>query len=243
VGQYVVDSWVVSANGANSFLDEGLAEETDYYYKIYAFRGSSTETNYLTVNPLSGSVTTDSEPPPCGQFCERVAFEGMAISATWENGEAAVLWEDKKMDNLNGISLQRSLDGAEFKSVEPIWTAPSPNSKKGTDLEAKNLPTELVHYRIIFISGKRTRYSPTVSLKKEDRLPEVSITPNPASEFIVVVGQDIVSYDLLDATGRPLLSRVAPGQLSVKDLNPGLYLVRIYRVLEKPKTVKIIVHR
>lgn len=60
---YVVGEWVgdgkVMANAANSFYTfrESVAN-TEYFFKIFAYNGSGSNTKYLTANPLSGSGFT-----------------------------------------------------------------------------------------------------------------------------------------------------------------------------------------
>ncbi len=58
LGATLGDGVVVYSGAAASFTDTGLAANTTYFYKIYAFNGASGTTNYLITTPLAGSKAT-----------------------------------------------------------------------------------------------------------------------------------------------------------------------------------------
>jgi endonuclease I len=65
-GQTLGNGTIVAAISSTAFTDNGLSSNTIYYYFVFAYNSISCTgaPNYLTVNPLTNSVTTLS-PPAC----------------------------------------------------------------------------------------------------------------------------------------------------------------------------------
>jgi hypothetical protein len=57
---------VVYQGNATSFAQTGLTQNTEYFYTIYAFNGTSSAINYRTISPLTGSQLTPITPPATG---------------------------------------------------------------------------------------------------------------------------------------------------------------------------------
>ncbi len=77
IGAVAADGTVAYVGTATSFDETGLTAGTSYYYKIYAYNGSSTLTNYLTTNPLAGNTTTLFDP---------VTITSQSFPATYDKG-------------------------------------------------------------------------------------------------------------------------------------------------------------
>lgn len=54
---------VVHNGAATSFAQNGLSQNTEYFYAVYAYNGSGTSINYRTTTPLQGSKLTPITPP------------------------------------------------------------------------------------------------------------------------------------------------------------------------------------
>ncbi len=61
-GNTAGDGTVAYVGTATTFNETPLLAGTQYFYKIYAFNGSTTLTNYLTTTPLQGNTTTLADP-------------------------------------------------------------------------------------------------------------------------------------------------------------------------------------
>lgn len=61
-GNALGDGTVAFVGTATTFNETALSSGTKYFYKIYAYNGSTTLTNYLTTTPLQGSTTTLADP-------------------------------------------------------------------------------------------------------------------------------------------------------------------------------------
>ncbi len=57
---------VVYQGNATSFAQTGLTQNTEYFYTVYAFNGTSSAINYRTISPLTGSQLTPITPPATG---------------------------------------------------------------------------------------------------------------------------------------------------------------------------------
>jgi|GEM_PF-1329996 len=105
------DAYVVQilAASTTSFVDDGMSAGTAYYYKIYAFNGSNESVNYLTANPLEGSVTTlavEPSEPPSDFTIGQVTTNSYFVSFTDTNGNAE-----------NYIALRSAID---YPSSAPV---------------------------------------------------------------------------------------------------------------------------
>ena len=58
VGDVIGNAVVMSAGTATTFLQRSVIANTNYFYTVYSFNGTSTSRNYLQLSPLSGSVTS-----------------------------------------------------------------------------------------------------------------------------------------------------------------------------------------
>ncbi len=83
---------VVYNGAATNFLQSGLTQNTEYFYTVFAYNGSSTAINYRTVSPLQGSQLTPITPPsasPTNLVFSNVTSTGMNISYTAAPGSPA----------------------------------------------------------------------------------------------------------------------------------------------------------
>jgi FlgD Ig-like domain len=72
-----------------SFSQSGLTQNTEYFYAVYAYNGSGTAINYLTVAPLQGSQLTPITPPsasPTNLVFSNVAPTTMTVAYTAASG-------------------------------------------------------------------------------------------------------------------------------------------------------------
>ncbi|MFN8244143.1 MAG: endonuclease [Ferruginibacter sp.] len=86
-GQTLGNGTIVQADVLTSFTDNGLASATLYYYYIFSYNNNSCSGGpaYLTVAPLTGSVTTLSY-PPCTAPSAPPANLSLTAGGTFING-------------------------------------------------------------------------------------------------------------------------------------------------------------
>lgn len=83
---------VVYNGAATNFLQSGLTQNTEYFYTVFAYNGSSTAINYRAVSPLQGSQLTPITPPsasPTNLIFSSVTSTGMTVSYTAAPGPPA----------------------------------------------------------------------------------------------------------------------------------------------------------
>lgn len=61
-GDQINEDLVIYSGSSSSIIENNLNPSTQYFYAVYAYNGSGNLTNYLTSNPLSGSLTTSELP-------------------------------------------------------------------------------------------------------------------------------------------------------------------------------------
>ena len=80
VGSTLGDATVVHAGSASTFNDASLTAGTDYYYKVYSYKGIGIGTNYLITTPLAGNQVTESVAPTALTFS---GFTSTSLNASF----------------------------------------------------------------------------------------------------------------------------------------------------------------
>ena len=80
LGATLGDATVVHAGSASTFNEASLAAGTDYYYKVFAYKGAGIGTNYLTTTPLSGNQVMESVAPTALTFS---GFTSSSLNASF----------------------------------------------------------------------------------------------------------------------------------------------------------------
>ena len=91
VGNTIGTGTVVFNGAGTSFTDGSLSAATDYYYKIYSFRGTGGGVNYFTgIAPLAGNHTTlATEPTTQATDIVFSSLNTTSYTLTWTNGNGA----------------------------------------------------------------------------------------------------------------------------------------------------------
>ena len=127
-----------------------------------------------------------------------------------------VLWEN---ENVAGITLWGYIEGA-------TWT-PGSGLLNSNHTERKAI-VWLKEYMASEASYAPNKFDGTNSIhlvKADNSL--VSIYPNPASDYVTVEGKNINRIDLLDISGKRLLTQSGNKTIAIGNLPAGLYIVRI----------------
>lgn len=75
----------------------------------------------------------------------------------------------------------------------------------------------------------------------DDKLTQIKIFPNPASNYINFSGAEIQAIEIYNSTGRLVKKDFNTNRIDVNDLNKGFYLIKLYDINNSNVTKKIIV--
>ena len=67
-GDVIGDAQVVYAANSTSFVPNNIVASSAYHFLIFAYNGAGSNINYLTTNPLFGSVTTPATMQPANEY-------------------------------------------------------------------------------------------------------------------------------------------------------------------------------
>ncbi len=141
-------------------------------------------------------------------------------------------WETETEVNVSHFNVQRSADGRSFTTIGRINAAGNTTGSSiysYSDLD-KLTGSKEVFYRLqILDKDGKTTYS---NVKRVVLNTDVSfrIIPNPASNFITVEGEGVVTMKIVNIAGKILIQTqltLPVSQVDISALNPGAYFVHI----------------
>ncbi|WP_460553047.1 S8 family serine peptidase [Ferruginibacter profundus] len=147
------------------------------------------------------------------------------------NKQVALNWKVENEINVSRYEVEYSVDGTKFS---PLYTVPASAANTAQKAYSQNHPFPadgLNYYRIkqVDVDG-RYSYSKTVAIKI-DNPNTISITPNPASAFVLVQSRSAMSrIQLYSSTGQLVADVVPAGnsyRLPLDNVAAGQYFLRI----------------
>ena len=169
------------------------------------------------------------------------AKEGIQVTAVVNN------WNTSTEINTDYYNIQRSLDGIYFYTAGKV-TAKGAGSYSFTDsLTIHDSRLTILYYRLQIVDKNgKTSYSDTKQITIQPMPVTISIYPNPARNFIVIRGNNVSAINIIDNTGRLVMSKngldinAIENKLNV-NLSNGIYLVQIVQTDGKIVNEKLII--
>lgn len=167
-----------------------------------------------------------------------------SFSGSLTNGTATLKWETESEINFDYFEIERSSDGASFRSIaqrNPVAPLGFSSSYDFAD-DLKNENSNVFYYRLKMIDKNgRYEYSNVIMLRKDKKLlKNLMITPNPvqrntANARIETTNSGVVTLRILDMNGRLLhqqMNNVSAGVNSIvinglSKLQPGQYMLQM----------------
>ncbi|MEJ7739858.1 MAG: T9SS type A sorting domain-containing protein [Chitinophagaceae bacterium] len=142
--------------------------------------------------------------------------ELISFSGALKGKDVLLQWETANEQNSRHFVVQRSIDGVNFENLGQVNAAGNSNRVKGysyTDRNAAALGLIKIYYRLqeVDLDGTFT-FSKVINVNVDRHVETFTIVPNPASDNILVQlngvsANNIASLDILDFTGRKIISR------------------------------------
>jgi PKD repeat protein/predicted esterase len=157
-----------------------------------------------------------------------ISFEVQAVDT-----DAKLIWRVANERNINGYTIEKSLNGTDFDSAGFV------TANGGPDYQFIDTGiNDIVYYRLkISENEDPAKYSNTVVLRLnnliENRKISIELWPNPVSDqlhFKALPSQLPLELQLIDATGRVLENTSllnANSILNLKDLQSGIYIIHL----------------
>lgn len=141
-----------------------------------------------------------------------------------------VTWQTYSEVDLADFVIQRSVDGIIFSDVSRVR---SKGNSAGTEVynytDVSAPEFGRVYYRVKAISKDGTIQTGEVTFLDRRSSTDVKVFPNPAVDYLNVVGVDqSSSYEIWDMSGKLMVpqTKIGNGRISVKQLRPGVYILR-----------------
>jgi hypothetical protein len=163
-----------------------------------------------------------------------------------QNQHARLSWETSFEEDVSHFELQQSADGRAFATIGKVKAKGIGGQRTSYQHEQPNLSNGKHYFKLkmVDIDGKFS-YSKTVMLQVA-KGPLLKVYPNPASQWIVLEGEDIRQVILYNQLGVKCLDHNYLGQtnirLSVKHLSPGVYTLWVINGTRQVQNKKLVIH-
>ena len=156
-------------------------------------------------------------------------------------------WSTSNEVNLCCYNVQKSIDGSNFSTIGKV-TADGSGVYSFTDsLTIQNSRLTILYYRLQIVDKNgKTSYSDTKQITIQPFVQSIGIYPNPAKNFIVIRGNNVSAINIIDNTGRLVMSKngldinAVENKLNIS-LSSGIYLARIIQTDGKIVNEKFII--
>jgi hypothetical protein len=146
-------------------------------------------------------------------------------------------WSVSNEKDASGYIVERSQDGQNFMPVGEVQALPTADAVKGYQFVDSKAAYGKNHYRLQMLTTQgATEFSPVRTVTFYENPLTVSVSPNPADDFILV---DVLNakgdYNIriMDVDGQLMkdhrsLQQTRQAKLDIQDLNPGVYLILVH---------------
>ncbi|HLG40420.1 MAG TPA: T9SS type A sorting domain-containing protein, partial [Chitinophagaceae bacterium] len=160
-----------------------------------------------------------------------------------DNNTALLKWTTSSELNSDYFSVERSVDGSSYAAIGIVTASGNSTASVGysyADNDVTYLSSSLIYYRLKIVDKDGNySYSNVVTISLADIAGRVTISPNPATEKIMVtigaLTEGQAQWKITDNTGRVVIqgsSQLKQGrntvQLNMNKLSSGIYYLSVY---------------
>lgn len=242
----------------NSYVS--IANSNNYYFNWSAYNSVSNNKTYTTTNNNMNCGTSGKNAcsAPVVYGPATLNFAGVASSAILPvklsafavklNGtEVSINWATDMELNADKYEIERSIDGVNFSKIADV------KSNGTTSLVSKYAYTDYlkinatVSYRLKMVDQDGSfAYSPVKAVKSNSGV-EMSIYPNPATNYVIINSKDNSSKKVQLVTMNGQIVKQVSGNnninLSVSEFQNGNYFVKVIDATGDAQTFKLIVKK
>jgi hypothetical protein len=164
-----------TTSSATTFVDNGLAPSTNYYYYIYSYNDNcASGPYYLHLNPLTANQSTTTALP----------VTILNVTAAQKNAGIEVSWNTTNETNIASYEVEESSNASIFTNAKTVAAKNATNNTYTWFDPTVNNGNN--YYRIKAIEKNGTvKYSNVVKLKIGGKATEFTVYPNPVKEGVV----------------------------------------------------------
>ena len=205
---------VVWYDAGNNVIDTGApglwvkpTSNTFYVIEQDVCGQYSRDTVYITVAPLPVSMLN---------------FECLMLNERQVN----VSWQTATETNVSHFNIQRSTNGVNFNSIGKV-NAKGASTYSFNDPLTPPSPKGVIYYRLEIVDKNNSKtYSEIRSVLLQTQDSRITITPNPAKDFITINGGNLKEVRITDASGRMLVLSKEK-RVDIRNLSFGTYYLTI----------------
>jgi hypothetical protein len=202
---------------------------------------------HLSFTPVTITFDPFSQMMATGAFAKNVALpitvlatQVITFNGIKDDNAAKLYWGIENSLDYASFEIERSADNIAFQNIGTLEAADFPGKTNFTFTDNNILPGN-GYYRIKIIEKNgNVLYTRTIVINNKDGNNYFTISPNPASKYIVIssnaVAKEIVDIKIYDATGREVkellkqpFANNSTLQINIEDLGIGNYFVEITR--------------
>jgi len=159
----------------------------------------------------------------CSLPVELISYEAYKIE-----GDVKLEWITASERNSSHFFIERSLDGTEWEFVATVKAAGNSSEFRAYSVFDRDLPAGIVYYRLYQVDIDGAVNFEGIRSVEMGSLNVVTVYPNPAGDWIFVeAGNEITSIDVLDLTGRQIISSKYL-QINVGCIPFGRYFIKCW---------------
>lgn len=184
------------------------------------FNGSNWDTLYNDVNHYNGCI---------------LPVNLISFTAIKDKDNVSLNWQTGSEINVSHFNIQRSTNGSDFESIGQIKaTNQSGNNYNINDPLPIYQSTRNYYYRLEIVDKDGTKtYSETKQINFSKQEFSVKVFPNPATEYINIIGSNIKQITITDLSGRQFLQRninntgISSTKFFIKNYSKGILILKI----------------
>ena len=226
----------------------GLAEG-DTFTKI---AGDASATSSFNVSGGNVNISVPSRSYAVWVRNALLPLDLLDFSVREEEGNAALFWTTANERNVSGFEIQRSFDQANFEKIGWIDAKGLSDQENYTYIDQQLPVNQDIIYRLkIMDEDGQFEYSPLRSLKIQDAISGLHLTPNPTSGQLSIqfslLNVNKIEVRIIDSLGRFIRQRQIGGttgsqsiEMDVSDLAAGIYFLQLQSEKGSTQSVRFI---
>jgi hypothetical protein len=240
---------IVIKSGTTVLVDQCMDASTPngvQYYKTYtAVPFTNLSSLVITLTPFSGGITCGGG--TCGITEISIAGSSLpvvlsAFTASLKTSNVNLSWTTVSEKNFNLFEVERSFDGADYKTISVVFATGSTDTKSNysyTD-NVKEIAKSVIYYRLkmVDIDGS-FKYSDirVIRIGEQTETVKIMTYPNPVGNEVRVTipaswQNKEVKYEVFNTNGQIVIVKMNTNAsqtevIDMKNISRGLYIVKL----------------
>ncbi len=229
----------------NQCMDASTPKDIQYYKTYTAVPFNSLSSLEILLTPFTGGSTCGGG--SCGPTETSIGGSSLPVvlssfTANLKNSNAGLAWTTVSEKNFNLFEVERSFDGADYKTISVVFAAGNTNSKTNYSYNdnVKEIAKSIIYYRLkmVDIDGS-FKYSDVriIRLGEQTEAAKIITYPNPVVNEVRVTipaswQNKEVKYEIFNTSGQLIISKMNVNasqteMISLSNVSRGMYFVKL----------------